>query len=572
MRMPATMNLHDVLITEELASRPSPQPDYQIERDALTRLARQLASEPEAILRRLVEEALELTGPPTAGISLMTDEDEGEAFYWPVVVGEHAERISGGIPVMQSPCNVVVQTGRSQLFHQPQRYYPVLRGLDLDLEEVLLVPLGVRGRTFGTLWALSYDRQVRFHREHARRLESLADMAAAGYAMVNALDASRRDRLGLQRQTAALETERAQLQAVLEQAAVPMMVVEAATGRIVNRNAAAERVLGTTALPVEAWRVFGEGRVFDEAGHALPAERWPIVRALRDGETVCREPMVYHHPEGEAIHLGVSATPVRQADGSVVAVILTMERSDGARAQELPDEVQRTRAEAEQRDARLRELALELTYAEQRERQRLARLLHDHLQQYLVAARMHVEAGRHGGQSSLQDILELLDLAIDASRNLASELSPPVLFNQGLCPALHWLARWMRKMHKLQVNVDTPAMVRVVDEAVRVFLFDAVRELLFNVTKHANSSHAWVQVQLDEQGHLHIAVDDAGGGARATSEHVHEGPRHETGGFGLATIRRRLEIWGGRLETGRSPYGGFHVGLHLPLPQAPSSG
>ncbi|MEX0887497.1 MAG: GAF domain-containing protein [Phycisphaeraceae bacterium] len=561
------MNLDDVLATEELTARPSPAPDYRTESEALARLARQLATEPEAILRKLVEAALELTGAPTAGISLTTQDDEGESMYWPVVIGQGAENFTGAIPRNQSPCHVVLDTGRPQLFRHPQRRFEALRSFGLDICETLLVPMRSGGRVFGTLWVIALDETLQFNAEHLRRLEGVSNMAAAGYEMVNALDAARRDRATLERHGHALEAERAQLEAVLEQMPSALLIAETATGRILHRNAAAERLLGTGALPVEAWQQFGADRTFDARGEPLPPDRWPLIRALRQGETVQGESMSYRRPDNQIVHLRVSATPVRLGDGRDIGAVCVLEErtSERREQQRLEQEIAQTRAETEERAAQLRALALELTHAEQRERQRLARLLHDHLQQLLAASRMRVEVARQRrlepvGEEPLNDILGLLDLAIDASRNLAAELSPPILFEQGLCPALHWLAQRMRRMHDLEVEVDTPRSVAVRDEAVRVFLFDAVRELLFNVVKHAGTRHAWVDVQFDD-GHLCIAVDDAGAEPGAPPA----GPPVDAGGFGLATIRRRLEIWGGHFETGRSHHGGLHVGLRLPV-------
>jgi PAS domain S-box-containing protein len=202
----------------------------------------------------------------------------------------------------------------------------------------------------------------------------------------------------------------------------------------------------------------------------------------------------------------------------------------------------------------LRELASELTRAEQRERQRLAKLLHDHLQQTLSAARLHVGiissrvTDPDSAEAAVQ-VDELLAQSIEESRSLAVQLSPPVLREGGLAAGLRWLARDMRERHALAVEVAAEAGAEVADEDARVLMYESARELLFNVVKHAGVSHA--RVTLGRRGPLTVlAVEDTGRGfdpaklrsAGATS-----------GGFGLFSIQSRVEVMGGQFAVESSP-------------------
>jgi signal transduction histidine kinase len=95
------------------------------------------------------------------------------------------------------------------------------------------------------------------------------------------------------------------------------------------------------------------------------------------------------------------------------------------------------------------------TLAEQLERRRLADLLHDHLQQLLAGARLNLEVvqkKRSSQDSDLNSAYDLVSQSLDTSRTLSAERSPPILYMHGLAEALHWLARWMEKTHKLQVD------------------------------------------------------------------------------------------------------------------------
>ncbi len=225
---------------------------------------------------------------------------------------------------------------------------------------------------------------------------------------------------------------------------------------------------------------------------------------------------------------------------------------------------------AEQRAAQLKALASELTLAEQRERRRLAQTLHDHLQQFLVTAKLKLgmlrrRASDEAGQPALQELEELLDEAINASRSLTVELSPPILYDAGLGAALEWLARQMQERHGLAVVVDTQPHTEPDTDQWRVLIFQAVRELLFNVVKHAGTQCARVEMTRNDEGELRVAVVDPGVGFDPSRVEAGDG-----GGFGLFSVRERLGLLGGRLEIDTAPGRGTRVSIFVP--QAPLEG
>jgi signal transduction histidine kinase len=118
------------------------------------------------------------------------------------------------------------------------------------------------------------------------------------------------------------------------------------------------------------------------------------------------------------------------------------------------------------------------TLAEQLERRRLADLLHDLLQQLLAGARLNLEVvqkKRSSQDSDLNSAYDLVSQSLDTSRTLSAERSPPILYMHGLAEALHWLARWMEKTHKLQVDCmprPTPSRSR---KNLRFFCLAAIR-------------------------------------------------------------------------------------------------
>jgi signal transduction histidine kinase/ActR/RegA family two-component response regulator len=231
---------------------------------------------------------------------------------------------------------------------------------------------------------------------------------------------------------------------------------------------------------------------------------------------------------------------------------------------------QRTRA-LQERTSQLQTLASQLAHAEQRERRRLARLLHDDLQQLLVAARLKVAMIRRRATEEtlcgwLAQVDGLLDQAISGSRSLTFELSPPVLYDAGLEPAVKWLAGQMEEKHGLMVEVEALAQVEPVGEDIRILLFHAVRELLFNVVKHAASDRALVRISRADGDLLEILVADQGAGfdPAILDQFAAKNPA-ATGGFGLFSLRQRLELLGGRLDAESSLGAGTRMVIHIPL-------
>ena len=217
---------------------------------------------------------------------------------------------------------------------------------------------------------------------------------------------------------------------------------------------------------------------------------------------------------------------------------------------------------------RLRGLATELNLAEQRERKKLAEELHDHLQQVLVLGKLKVaQAKQFSGLSDLMKQLEeVFSMALTYTRTLVAELSPPVLREQGLAEALKWLGAYMQK-YGIVVCVSIPEKFHLeLPEDQKILLFQSVRELLINSSKHSGSHEAWVFVEQGD-GKLRIHVQDNGVGFDlafvATSARVPEGAFSSQ--FGLFSIRERMKALGGKLDIRSSPGKGTTATLELPI-------
>jgi len=205
--------------------------------------------------------------------------------------------------------------------------------------------------------------------------------------------------------------------------------------------------------------------------------------------------------------------------------------------------------------------------AEQRERKQLAKILHDGLQQYLVAAKLQIgvlveQTADHNLKLFAIEAEQLLEESIRVSRSLAAELSPPILHDGGLWPALGWLSHWMSEKHKLKVEMSLKmAVAPALTNNMKVFLFEAVRELLWNVVKHSGTLAATVDLAQTPDNKLRITVSDYGIGFDASGSLIGEGQS----GFGLYSIQERIGLIGGSFVIDCSPGKGASFTLEVPL-------
>ena len=259
---------------------------------------------------------------------------------------------------------------------------------------------------------------------------------------------------------------------------------------------------------------------------------------------------------------------------------------DVTERREAVDELERLKDCLEQkvveRTDQLRRLTRQLARTEQEERRRLAQLLHDHLQQLLVQARLllgtlpstmkgdgltlsespaHTEEEPSGSppdalQETVEKIDQVLGETIKASRSLAVELSPPVLYRAVFPEALQWLCEKM-KDYGLSVTFQQEGEAELESEELRAFLFHSVRELLLNVVKHAGTVRARLLVTA-LPGSIRVTVEDHGSGFDSRIlDRV-------DAGYGLFSISERLLLHGGSMEVESSPGKGCKILLTIP--------
>lgn len=217
------------------------------------------------------------------------------------------------------------------------------------------------------------------------------------------------------------------------------------------------------------------------------------------------------------------------------------------------------------RTKRLRTISMQLTMTEERERRMLAQELHDNLGQLIAMIKIKLTtlvAGRL--QSSIDDIVALVDLANQSSREVTRKLSPPILYSLGFSPALTCLADEMKRLYGLTVHVNGETELKLFIEEIQAMIFRTLRELLINVARHARVRDASLSYR-SEGGLTVFVVSDAGCGFDSANF-----PDSMTAlnSFGLSSIYERITNIGGQMQIVSSAGKGTTITLMVPSSMA----
>ncbi len=351
-------------------------------------------------------------------------------------------------------------------------------------------------------------------------------------------------------------------------------------GRVMDANPAAEQMLGISREKLiglkpsdDLWRLIDE----DETMHDI--EQNPVLTALRTGREALGRIIGVYNPEQKTHRwLQIDAVPQflshtnspdmvcvvftditgrKQAENSLLDMNETLEQRIAERTAEVKDQSDRLRA-----------FAGELSRAEQRERKRLAMVLHDSIQPLIVAARMQLWEIKRKSESqkpAAMKIEEILTEALSALRSLSVDLIPPDLQHGGLMSGLKWLASRMREKNEFAVNMMLDKKLEPATEETRFLLFECVRELLLNIVKHSSVREAEVMVEEAPGNCIKLIVSDRGKGFDPV---LLAKRRYDQMTFGLFSIQERLTHIGGRMEIETGPDQGTTVILTAPIGEA----
>lgn len=201
-------------------------------------------------------------------------------------------------------------------------------------------------------------------------------------------------------------------------------------------------------------------------------------------------------------------------------------------------------------NTRLRQLAADISQIEERERQRLATELHDSPLQKLALAQMQLSSASlqipPSPTNRMQTGLSLMREAMDELHTLQFELSPPMLYREGLCASLDWLANHATKRFGIAMTFVASSSTQPITQDLSVLLFQCARELVYNIAKHARATSGEITLAFDQKT-VTLSVSDNGVGFESDDFQPRPG-----GGFGLYNLRERVALVGGKLVINQS--------------------
>jgi PAS domain S-box-containing protein len=279
--------------------------------------------------------------------------------------------------------------------------------------------------------------------------------------------------------------------------------------------------------------------------------------------------------EGAAMQLGTSIERVRAEDALQKSHGELEKRVEDRTAKllranellncEIEERISNEKKLREQQE-KLRSLSSELVLTEERQRRKIATELHDRIGQNLAITKIKLGELRESYPSNLvagqlSKIHEIVNQTIQDTRSLTFEISPPVLYELGLKPALESLIDQIQEQHKIRIKFSDDGQPESLDDGNRVIFYRAVRELLFNIVKHACAQNVAVSIRRMDDS-IQIGIEDDGVGFDISQFY----PRmNQAKGFGLFSIRERFSHLGGRVEIQSKPGEGTRVILLLPV-------
>jgi PAS domain S-box-containing protein len=301
--------------------------------------------------------------------------------------------------------------------------------------------------------------------------------------------------------------------------------------------------------------------VIRDGDHA-PLEDWPLSRALR-GEVGTNVEYRLRRKDTGAKWIGsYSFAPVRSEDGAIAGAVMTARDVTAIREVQL---------DLESSHFALQQLIASRDQVQEEERKRIARELHDDLQQTLAAIRMdlHVIAERFGADAPELPALvagadRLAQGAVVSTRRIVNDLRPPMLEDLGLVTALEAMASQFSQQSGIACEIDADDDVTdKLQEAqsVAICLYRVIQEALNNVGKHSRASEVHVRLVKAPANSISLRVRDNGRGMGSAD-------RRKLNSFGILGMQERVRAHGGVMHIDSSPEDGTVLDVLVPLVDA----
>lgn len=293
--------------------------------------------------------------------------------------------------------------------------------------------------------------------------------------------------------------------------------------------------------------------VFDPGCHENIKERIYAVRELGKNIPYFEEKIV--NLKGETTDVEVHRSGFLMEEDKAIHVIL----------HDITERINRER-EIEKYQTSLKQLTTELTLIEEKQRKEIAGNIHDHLSQSLVISKMKLndlimDPSTEPYTPTLKSIKNHISDALENSRNITYDLSPPILYELGLVETMYWLIEKTEREHDLAIDFQTDFEKTDLPETALILVYRSVQEVIYNIIKHARATKVNISFQ-NKNGGANIVIRDNGRGFDvAYLKAKQEGGKS----FGLFAVKERIQNMGGQFRLDSGPGCGTTVEFLLPF-------
>ena len=333
------------------------------------------------------------------------------------------------------------------------------------------------------------------------------------------------------------------------------IISESLDGTIQSWNAGAARIYGYSAEEV----------IGKPVSLLIPPDRYhepfEFLRRIKRGDLVEHYTTVRRRKDGKHIDVSQTISPIRDAENTITGVsVISREITQERLLREQLDNVVRQRAEDLQR------FVSSVQHAQEEERQRISRELHDDLGQRLTGLKLKIEVLEDdiahplpGVTDGLTQVKRDIDAMITEIRRISSNLRPAALDDFGIVVAVQLLCKEFEKSAGVRVDFQSD-MVQHQNKQVEIALYRIAQEALANTMRHAHATTVSVRLWEDEQN-IGLAVEDDGIGFDLSALQARDSG---SGGLGLISMRERAQQFGGSLYLTSSLHRGTKVQVEIP--------
>jgi len=275
------------------------------------------------------------------------------------------------------------------------------------------------------------------------------------------------------------------------------------------------------------------------------------------------EHLIFKHQNGKKVWMSASGFPIKNDADEVIGYRGVCQ--DITSRVKTEADLQKSLVKIHEYQAMLKKMNSDLSITEEKERRRISEFLHDGISQILSLAYIKLTSLLNSEQlpktdRTIRESLELINNAITETRSLTYDLSPPILYELGLIPAIKWKLEQIENRYGIATTIKGSNDPLEIDADIRILLYRIISELIANVIKHANADLIKIEIKKDQK-YLYISVVDNGRGFKYTAETK----SNEQGGFGLFSIRERLDSIQGSLIFESDNQTGTNAIVQIPI-------